>query len=412
MAIVCQVALASTRMNHMSLNKLVETLTEGDLQDLVDRQEAERKTIEYKATLPGKTDEERKEFFGDVSSFANAAGGWLLYGIPAKDGVPEGLSGVQIDTADATILALENAIRDGIRPRFAVATVVVPLTSGLSVVVMHIPRSYAAPHMVTFKHWSRFFTRDSNGRHPLDVDELRAAFARSESIAERMRDFRRQRIANVIADETPVPLIVGGKIVLHLVPFSAFDPGAGSRLDLSLLPTQFVYSGQLQPINMGITHFRYNFDGFLTVGERSQTVAAGYVQVFRTGGIEAVDAFMLRKDEHLGRLIPSVEFERGLVTALPRYLAVQQALGVEPPVAILLTLVGVRGYSLATKLPIPDDYTQIERDVLDLPEVLLDRFDITTATAPQHLKPLFDIVWNATSYVRSLNYDEAGNWVL
>jgi hypothetical protein len=32
----------------MSLDKPVETLTEGDLQDLVDRREAERKTIEYK----------------------------------------------------------------------------------------------------------------------------------------------------------------------------------------------------------------------------------------------------------------------------------------------------------------------------------------------------------------------------
>jgi hypothetical protein len=396
----------------MSLNKLVDTITEADLKDLIDRNEAERKTIEYKATLLGKTDAERKEFCADVSSFANAAGGWLLYGIPANDGVPVNLDGIQIDNADGTVLTLENCVRDGIRPRLAVTTAVVLLASGPSVVVMHIPRSYAAPHMVTIKDSSRFFTRDSNGKHPLDVDELRAAFARSGSIAERMRDFRRQRIADLIAGETPVKLQAGAKIVLHSVPFTAFDPGAGARYDLSRLRAQSELFGWLQPINMGITHHRYNFEGFLAVGDRSKTAAFGYVQVFRTGGIEAVDAFMLREDKQTGRVIPSTDFERGLVTALPRYLAVQQALGVEPPVAVLLTLVGVRGYNMAVSRANSDvyDLIEIERDVLDLPEVLIDRFDITTATAPQHLKPLFDIVWNATGYVRSLNYDEAGNW--
>jgi hypothetical protein len=298
-------------------------------------------------------------------------------------------------------------VRQGIRPRLAVATTIVTLTNGQSVVVMRVPRSYAAPHMVTFKNWSRFFTRDSNGKHQLDVDELRAAFARSESIAERTRDFRRQRIANVIAGETPVPLNAGGKIVLHIVPFSAFDPGAGTRFDLSGLSAQHL--AQLQSISMGNNYYRYNFDGFLTVAERSKSVAVGYVQVFRHGGIEAVDAFMLRGDKPTGRIIQATMFETSLVSALPRYLGVQQDLGVEPPVAVLLTLVGVRGYSMALSLPVsPDDL--IERDVLDLPEVLIDRFDITTATAPQYLKSLFDIIWNATGYERSLNYDEAGNW--
>lgn len=28
----------------------------------------------------------------------------------------------------------------------------------------------------------------------------------------------------------------------------------------------------------------------------------------------------------------------------------------------------------------------------------------------RELKPVFDIVWNAAGYVRSLHYDEHGNW--
>ena len=42
---------------------------------------AEGRTLDYKRTLPGSTDEEKREFLADVSSFANAAGGDIVYGI-------------------------------------------------------------------------------------------------------------------------------------------------------------------------------------------------------------------------------------------------------------------------------------------------------------------------------------------
>lgn len=62
-------------------NKHIDDITEEDLQLLVDDQISERKTIEYKISIPGNSDSERKEFFADVSSFANSEGGILVYGI-------------------------------------------------------------------------------------------------------------------------------------------------------------------------------------------------------------------------------------------------------------------------------------------------------------------------------------------
>ena len=59
----------------MVLNKPLEAIEENDLQALVDNQVAERKTIEYKESLPGNADGDKKEFLADVSSFANASGG-------------------------------------------------------------------------------------------------------------------------------------------------------------------------------------------------------------------------------------------------------------------------------------------------------------------------------------------------
>ncbi len=69
------------------INKPLEAIEESDLQNLVVERVREIKTIEYKQSLPGNSDGEKKEFLYDVSSFANAAGGDLIYGIKAEDGV-------------------------------------------------------------------------------------------------------------------------------------------------------------------------------------------------------------------------------------------------------------------------------------------------------------------------------------
>lgn len=63
------------------IQKNIDEITEEDLQALIDNSVLESKSIEYKQSLPGNSDSEKKEFLADVSSFANASGGDLIYGI-------------------------------------------------------------------------------------------------------------------------------------------------------------------------------------------------------------------------------------------------------------------------------------------------------------------------------------------
>ena len=65
------------KMIHKNLNEI----TQHDLEDLITNQTLERKTLEYKRSIPSNSDSEKKEFLADVSSFANASGGDLIYGI-------------------------------------------------------------------------------------------------------------------------------------------------------------------------------------------------------------------------------------------------------------------------------------------------------------------------------------------
>ena len=102
----------------MLFSKPLAEIDESDLQALLDNQVAEGKAVEYKSVSPGNADGDKKEFLADVSSFANAAGGDLVYGIREEAGLPVELCGLQIDDVDAEILRLENCIQTSIAHDF------------------------------------------------------------------------------------------------------------------------------------------------------------------------------------------------------------------------------------------------------------------------------------------------------
>ena len=62
------------------IDKAIDKIEPADLERLVQNGVAEGRTLEYKEELPGGTDDDRREFLGDVSAFANASGGDLIYG--------------------------------------------------------------------------------------------------------------------------------------------------------------------------------------------------------------------------------------------------------------------------------------------------------------------------------------------
>jgi len=128
--------------------KRFENITKADIDALVTNAVAEGRTIDYKRTLPGGTDDEKREFLANVSSFANAAGGDILYGVEEDKGIPTAANGLPGIDPDAEILRLDNIIRSGIEPR--VPAVQIKAVDGFSagpVMVLRAPKSWSSPHM-------------------------------------------------------------------------------------------------------------------------------------------------------------------------------------------------------------------------------------------------------------------------
>ncbi len=385
----------------------VDQITEETLQALKDNSVSEGKTIEYKQSLPSKSDSGKKEFLADVSSFANASGGDLIYGVSESKGIITAIDGLEVDDIDQEISRLDNIIRTGIQPRLTSVTISppIPLENSKVALIIRIPKSWISPHRVIYDGHDKFYSRSSNGKYPLDVGELRVAFNLSETITERIRSFRQDRLSNILANETPVPLYDTAQIVLHLIPIISFNPA--QSYDIGKIASQFLI---MPPIgfHVGGLSYRYNLDGLLTYTPPQDGKSHSYVQLFRNGIIEAVNASILEPDE--GKLvIHRVEYERQLIISLDNYLSLLKTLNVELPIFVFLTLLGVKGYSMTVdrfKFPTQRSHT-IDRDILPLSEIIIESYDVKAAKA---LKPCFDSISNACGFPKSLNYNDKGEW--
>ena len=100
----------------------------------------------------------------------------------------------------------------------------------------------------------------------------------------------------------------------------------------------------------------------------------------------------------------SPKYEEYVVKALGDYLGLLKGQDIAPPVFILTTMCGVKGCKM--NATVTQSMHPIDRDVLLLPEVVVDEYAIKPEVV---MKPAFDAAWNAVGLPGSVNYDGL-NW--
>jgi hypothetical protein len=399
------------------LDKSFEEIQKSDIDGLIVDNVIEHKHLEYKRDLPSGKEQDKIEYLADISSFANSSGGHIIYGLGDKrdaegknTGIPKYVGLGKINSGEQK-LRLEQIIQNGIKPR--IPGIQIKEIDGFNngpIIIIRIPKSWAGPHMITLNNCSRFYSRTSSGKYQLDVGEIRMAFVLSETLPQRIRQFRIERVNNISAYKTPIMLSTGPMMMLHVIPFSAFGTERESMINIeSVNYLELPPIGQYSP-----QAYRYNFDGLLThdhpIPSRDHPIPSesmgeynGYVQLFRNGIIEAVNIHKIQS-------FISCTYELSIVEAFKKYLSFQKKWSISLPIVISLTLIGVKDLYLDWSEPIVPRKSRhpIDRNDLIIPEVLVESFD---AKIEQLMKPIFDTVWNAAGQARSLNYDNNGNWV-
>jgi len=385
----------------------LERITYADIDRFTQEKWPEGKTVDYKRDAYGGKDDDKKELLKDVSSFANTHGGDIIIGVDEDKGVPTGIPGFTVPDIDKEKLRLEGIIRQGLEPRVEFALHHVSTPSSTSVLVIRVKESLLAPHRVVFQGKpGEFWARSSAGKYSMDTDELRRAFTLTDSVYAQISAFRQSRVEMVAAGETPMPLMPGGKVILHLIPVSSFR--SRQMFDVAAMPqlgTEF-------PPMAAPGYHRLNLDGHVAYGGgRNGGACRSYTQFFRNGSVEAVLADVVREDKQEGKLLLADHYEWTLTQEnqfFKRLLASLRGVGVQPPVWCFLTIAGVKGARIPTDDHFPDENRAIDRDTLMLPECVIDDLEVDSSVI---LRPMFDLVWNASGFTRSFNFDANAKWV-
>ena len=375
------------------LAQQLDSITLDDLDRLIDEEVPERRWIEYKRELPSGTRDGKRKLLAQVVSFANAAGGDLIYGIDAKDGVPQETCGLADFNDDEVRLHIEQLMLGNIKPRIpGIQLHSVSLADQTrAVLIIRIPRSWCGPHMLTDRS-PCLFTRGSAGKYDMDINEIRAAFEGAADISDRLRAWRDERLGRLLVGDAPLSLGGRGCGVLHVVPIES-------------LTTPWRFTGpelrdgtpDLHPLNFPHSESRHNIDG--TLKSWNSTDHTSYVQLYHSGRIEAVETNLVdTEDGHLR--FRADKFELFAVTLVTDSLNALHQLGMQGPFVIMLALLGAKGAKLDSHLhiAIPKNFP-LERDVVVLPDLTEEQHDVDAATL---LRPLFDILWNAFGFDKSL----------
>lgn len=151
--------------------------TEAELQALHTDGVREGLRLEYKASaaIDKKDDKKKLEMARDISAFANADGGQIVYGMTEVEHEPAGLD-EGLDPKTYPEIWFEQVIQQHVSPPIAgLKPYHVPLTSGRVAVVIDVPASKGDPHQSD----GRYYRRHNFNRLIMEHYEVRDAFRRT-----------------------------------------------------------------------------------------------------------------------------------------------------------------------------------------------------------------------------------------
>ena len=367
----------------------IDEIKESDLQNLITSGVPESERIDYKREFF--TESENKNISKFVSSFANTHGGHLVFGMDEENGLPTELCGIQIEDVDEKKSTLSRMIRTCIEPVITGVNVEdVKLENGKYAIVIRIPKSWNLPHRVTVKGHNKFYIRHNTESIETRYEELKNLFHHGSSVQKQIQLFRDERIARISAGETHVPLASKYKLVLHIVPFSAYASNDVIDIDTVYLNHQCFHT----ICAYGLSSY-YTLEGILNLSGNS---SSSYTQIYRNGILESVCAYDLQgvKDFATSEEIvvfKELSFMSDVYREFDCYIRGLQKIGISPPLTVMLSLINFKNVWMEDRNNRRTDHThRFKSNKILVPSININEFG---NDYDDILKDMLDILWNA-----------------
>lgn len=378
----------------MFFHKPIDQVTVQDLRQLEQFGTMENRRLEFKRQLPENLKGDGKwKFFKAITAFANTDGGTILYGVDETPERTAKVVGFPCTDPDGLKNTLTTLIERYVEPKlYGYQIEMIQLENGLYVLGIDVPKSWNAPHAVRINDGTyRFHVRKNTSNVTLDALDIRELILANMALQDKIRGFLEARLVALATGETPAPLHQEAKIILHLIPVSAFQKG--NQIDIS---TMLENRGYLHPLgNPGCSH-RINLEGLLGYYEGRR--GGSYIQVYRNGIIESVETSSVNREYEQGLyVIPCEDMVRQYIQSLRSYLHFYQKTDIHGPIYGFFTLQGVK----EVHLPAPENFFErigpaFGRDTLRLPEMVIEDLD---TPVEELLKVPMDALWNAGGFL-------------
>lgn len=371
----------------------MKNIKKADLQALIDNQVFENRELEYKdysfegGKLP---DKQRDKFMKEIAAFANTNGGTIIIGMQEDENrLPTKLSGAGMGLGDfdGWLSSFKQMVLSRIRPHLhGIECVPVVLEDNNIAIVISIPKSYARPHSFWDGNKDEFFMRHVNGIMYMDIDDLRKEFLYTSGLQDKIKEFKRERISLILANECVGDLGNLAKLVIHIIPEWSFE--LGNIVDLK----QLYMNSSVHPLSGSSWNYRYNADGYCIFGaSRLLHYIPTYTQFFHNGIIEATEVRSISGYKEK-EVYDWSALQGQLMRVITDYGSLLEMMDVPKPWHISASLLNAKGYVTSTCW---DMSAPIERDIVNSLE------GICTEDSPMQdaLKVVFDSLSNAFGIV-------------
>ena len=358
----------------MIIEKSLEDIALTDIQQLIDDEVQEGKEIEYKEFLDLDNQKHKEVLLEEVTSFANARGGDLIVGVPEDQGTPRHVGGMPVQNLDSTVERWANTIRRGADPKLPPSIFDIKefhVEDDQYGFVIRMDKSWNPLHRVSYNN--KFYDRGPSGKFPLDTGEIQRRMLEAERFADDLWEFRDDRVSELKSGNTPLPVVGRPKLLLHLVPVSAFSPG--QKIDrktagaLSKIRPRLLSS---RPVTGGFTD-NYTVDSVIVHQGRPGEELYEYVRTFSSGTIEMYTARPFNPMDEGSRVLNVQMVKDALEFTLPIQLKYLESQDIDPPIYACLSILDAEGYNVDT------GFTRRQRMTLDsveqLPEVMIKSYD-------------------------------------
>jgi|GEM_PF-4570131 len=370
----------------MLFNKPVNQISKEEFEDFIAQKKIEGREHDYKIILPdGKNQRDGydpiNEFAKDVCAFANSIGGYLIFGVKENSGEPTDICGVEIekDNFERLKQKLLDYVTSNIEPTIQGISFgcIEGFEDGKSVVIMYIPKSFLAPHMV--RKDRAFYYRADSKNERMDVAQVRESFLSFENLRDKIINYSNGRILRLIQKETPFELSETPTAVLQLIPFSSFDfsnidivPGFinvneyGIKSCINKSPYLALWGSDSRH---AIDPCSYNIDGCL------KCVNKNYIQIYTNGIIESLDnyTFDYYKIEYGNNKFYINDYATNISLKVKQYLDLFKELNIMTPIYVSFSLLSIKNYIAISKYgisAIPINSVKFQKDSLSTDSII------------------------------------------